>query len=800
MKFNFRKIVAVLATTAMLGSTLGFAAAAWPSPFVSSGAGDAAMVVGASAPGTTDMAAATQIAAALEKSITTTSGTISGEGDKQLISEKGTAAVSLNFSYANLTSVWATTITDDNLPTLLKDGTYQNDENSEFPYTQKINLGDSIKFTHFSDSDYKDKTPTLGFKVNSGTTILTYTLDWTTDPESDVSSGDLADIETTDITILGKSYYVLDADNSTLDLTLLDTAEGKIISQNEVVPFTVGSKTYQVSLAYVGSTTTRVTVDGETTNSLSAGGTYKLGDGTYVGIKDIMYDSKDTGISQVELSLGSGKLELINSAGTVELNDITIDDLNCSVIRGTHSSGKEKLSKLVIVWKLDDETFLTPDMEMEMPGFKAVKLSTTGVAIPGEEKTTVTYGSNDYIELKTTIKDGSINLPILYATSGTGNFSGVGKASDELLATSNTSTLVYNAASGVNDGFIASWANTRDFESYYLSATVSRDSTGERTNRTTIKNKLTGAEICKNIGPSDTCTVGNVVLTASSVDYTDSSTRSATFTINSGGSFSTLYTDKGLKVYLPFIAAGEDSTTKGAMNFTNATGGFAGHTWSSAYLYMSEADVDGNLGAGPTFYITLNDNSDKVQASDVTGDGTALETASGSKIWESYMASDLATKFLLNSPGGTSQADVEITYHGARVSPAVYITAPSVSAVGSSTLKTYTDAEVAANKDSVKDKNLIVVGGSCINTVAASLLESSSPLCGEDFTSASGVGAGHYIVKVFNSPYAASGKVAMLVAGYDAADTTAAGAYVAAGNFADTTVGKSVIGPVVASP
>ncbi len=79
------------------------------------------------------------------------------------------------------------------------------------------------------------------------------------------------------------------------------------------------------------------------------------------------------------------------------------------------------------------------------------------------------------------------------------------------------------------------------------------------------------------------------------------------------------------------------------------------------------------------------------------------------------------------------------------------------------------DTEVA----SVATKNLIVVGGSCVNTVAAKLLGSDVPLCGAAWTAKTNAGVGQYVVTEYASPYDAS-KTALLVAGYEAADTTAA--------------------------
>jgi len=72
--------------------------------------------------------------------------------------------------------------------------------------------------------------------------------------------------------------------------------------------------------------------------------------------------------------------------------------------------------------------------------------------------------------------------------------------------------------------------------------------------------------------------------------------------------------------------------------------------------------------------------------------------------------------------------------------------------------------------NSVSGKNLIVVGGSCINEAAAKILGSEAPICGADFTTKTEVGANQYIIKTVKSPYN-DAKVAMLVAGFEAADT-----------------------------
>jgi len=77
------------------------------------------------------------------------------------------------------------------------------------------------------------------------------------------------------------------------------------------------------------------------------------------------------------------------------------------------------------------------------------------------------------------------------------------------------------------------------------------------------------------------------------------------------------------------------------------------------------------------------------------------------------------------------------------------------------------DTEIASHTD----KNLIIVGGSCINAEAAKLLGGHA--CGVDFTTKTGVAINQYIIQSFVSTYNAE-KVAVVVAGYEAADTTKA--------------------------
>jgi hypothetical protein len=97
-----------------------------------------------------------------------------------------------------------------------------------------------------------------------------------------------------------------------------------------------------------------------------------------------------------------------------------------------------------------------------------------------------------------------------------------------------------------------------------------------------------------------------------------------------------------------------------------------------------------------------------------------------------------------------------------------------------------TDSQVS----SVSSKNMIVVGGSCINSVASTLLGGAG--CGADFTAKTGVGSGQFLIQSLASTYSSS-KIAVIVAGYEAADTVNAATYLRT-QTVDTAIGKKYQG------
>lgn len=755
MKLNFRKISALASSALMLGMTAGLAAAAnYPAPFVVGGSPNVAIVYGSGA-AFSDQTAASSIAESLSGFVTGGGSTATG-GDSFKVERTST------FFHLgdNITSVYSSDIDDDELPQLLADGVYVDDDNDEFDFTQKVVIGPTLQLGMFEDNDYAEDEPTIGFRIPSGVTVLTYTLTMTDQPL-------IEDLATSDLTIMGKTYYVLSNSSSGANkiLTLLDSAEEAVV--NEGTTATVAG--HSVVVTYISNTEVKLTVDGQTTNSLAEGQTQKLSDGSYVGIKDILYNGKEGTISSVEFSIGSGKLKL-TSGSDVEINDDVVNALTATI---TNNSDGTKLASIALAWAADDDLFITETASETMPGFGAVKLSYGGLTYPAVETILVEKGSSTHAELSNfPLKDGEADIPFLYATAA-GTFAGIGKdATSKLITAAAGSNVTFDA--DTDDMFVASWNSTAEAESYLIRATnFITESTVDKADFqylkdgswTTFKTKAQNG---------DTVSLGSVDL----IVYAPNNSLNNVIVGNNSASvnFNTLYSKEGLKVQLPYEGSNQ-SAAEGIINFTggNATWGL-GHNATSFYLVMREESKDDALAGGDWINLTIGWDSGATPQPQVNAVNTINTDATSTEIGETdvfrdFTYSALATEILYDQPS-SGQKSVKLLYHGTEVKADVYIAAPSVTVGGGGALGDVlvTDLEVS----SVRSKNLVVVGGSCINSAAATLV--GGAYCGSAWTSATGVGAGQFLIKGYASSSVTT-RMALLVAGYEAADTTNAATY-----------------------
>lgn len=231
---------------------------------------------------------------------------------------------------------------------------------------------------------------------------------------------------------------------------------------------------------------------------------------------------------------------------------------------------------------------------------------------------------------------------------------------------------------------------------------------------------------------------------------------------------------------LNFTYGGQNNTMSISLN--NPAGGAPLTT--PAIMIFEEKD-DNSVYEG--LVVTLEGSG---TSTDGIGINDVIRTWTNDAVWDLItMASDnkktkdadLWGTIVTIDSGDSDQKTATISYPDEQIYAQVYVaendatitpgstSSGSVVELGSITVE---DSDIS----SVSDKNLIVIGGSCINSVAAKMLGSDSAICGADFTTKTGVGADQFLIEAMASPYNAA-KVAVLVAGYEAADTEKAVTY-----------------------
>ena len=772
MKFNFRQISALATSVLLVGMTAGIAAAAnYPAPLVQSGMGDFAVVYGARG-ASTDQAQANLVASNL-LALSTGSGSINVEGGEFFALAKDSNPFNFN---ENLDDIYSSL--DSDQMAFLADGTYDDGDVDE-DYEQEIALSDKT-LSLFADPDYNSDAPTIGFWWTNGQNILNYTVEYN-DPVNVTHMVDTA------LPMLGREYYVLAA--STTQIDILDTAETTTVAVGDTV--TVGGKS--VTLNYVDASSAKFTVDGEATGSLAQNSEYKLADDSYIVVTDISYQDYSGGIQSAEFAIGSGKIELI-SGEEAEINGEDIDGLEVAIDAASGTT----INSITLIWKSDRDTFLTATNSISLPGFGVIQLAFGGLNFPSDSEI-ISIENGDTL----TIDMGNYDFPLMWYDGAT-DTAAMGQENNLLKLTEGTydhieagfanngtnntyllgTDIWWNATISTNDTdydfatdainvsederFLVTLLDTdlTDIETLYYE--VSNIDIDDAATWTVTLDDLIGnkdLEFTDDIG--DTEDVGDVTVTIVGFSADNSS---VFFEFDVAGVTTNIYYDiavseKGLVITLP------ESTTAA----TAATG---------ATLVFTEADRDDDVGEGISFNATIkNTTNEKFHVS--THNLTAFDEEESDDNYIGYVPSNLASKILFDV--SADEYDFSVEYYGKEVTADVRVVAGGeiTTELGNVLV---TDAEIS----SVQGKNLVVIGGSCINSVAAALVGGAH--CTTAWQSATGVGAGQFLIQSYTSPYAGT-KIALLVAGYNAEDTVNAATYVRTLPQAiDTTVGKKYIG------
>jgi len=830
MKFNFRKISSVLGSAAMMGSTFALAAAAnYPAPFVSAGNSDVAIVYGSSA-GPTDIAAATGIGTDLSATLASQSvsvgGTVTTEGETAALfgSDKLYNGDALNKV--------KTSLTETQLPSVLKDQSFSG--NVEAKETFKITLG-SNPTVSFAKMPSSSDDPKFGLAVGTnGQTQYIYNATVTfnkavnlthSDSEgqelilfgqkytiaSDTDGTDLVLLQsatkinldsnspTQDVTVGGKKYTVTLVSASDSSATIMVTDENGNSDQKEIDE-AASKKVQGLTIAVTSADENNLKysaaiVAGSEKVTLTSGSQVTYGeedtaiDGTYVyfntdpstltsitvgvAAANTDEDAIFPGSSFVDPVFKNFKIDfagmnIADSSDDRETLEVTNSGDDKMLVKFKDYNGNEKSGGVQFAKNLTSGTYLQyDDSGHNITVVEKGTMYKNDYAVLGNEDegvlvklTTVTNQSTSYNNDKIVLTN------VLSGSTYTSTMDSEGAGTVQVEGNDYTFTMVGDSTNSDTTRVVFNYPDSTG-NSVILFPTI-ETSKGAKlafVAPTEINFTATGVDGANIKVPSGDGYTDLAVASAGNFNYTIGG--SLQLNLSAANGLSSVTKNIGNWTY-NFTSSGKANVSKVYLMNTAGTANLA----DPALLLIEEKDDNDAYKALIVKLETGGTSDNGIGVSDVertqNGDAAASEytLASDSDITKE---ADFWGTIVTTDASDSDQKSAMISYPGEQVYAQIYVSAvdATVSAGGSSSIVPVKDNEVSG----VSTKNLIVVGGSCINTVAAKLLGSDSPVCGADFTTKTGVGSGEYLIKTYSSPYS-TGKVATLVAGYEAADTT----------------------------
>ncbi len=321
------------------------------------------------------------------------------------------------------------TLTSQNLPTLLASGTFTDDSGTEYQYDQYINLagGSAYNVITFDDSngdglvpggDISD--PALHINLSTSSSQPLYNLTVVFNKVLNISD---TDVRGNTITIFGKTYTI-GAQSSTysspMKLELFGGADTQTLNEGDSAEVTVEGTTHTVSLVGVSDTTTAViTVDGQT-KEVHEGVSYKIA-GVDVYIDSIYYFQKEGSVSSIKLSLGSSKIVLESGAPVkVGQSGDTIDG-TLVALTGTAAQGLSKI-EIAVGATATDKDWITPEVPFEDPVFGGFKVAFGGLTRGTLDTITIDNSGTTGASLKfTDSRNNEKTLNWIYSTTTSWN-------------------------------------------------------------------------------------------------------------------------------------------------------------------------------------------------------------------------------------------------------------------------------------------------------------------------------------------------------------------------------------------
>lgn len=746
MRKAIRKIIALGMGAAMIGATILGASAAgglnqYPSPFIKNGVFDGKLVVGNNA-AAEDILGVSSIMSSLQYASTVSAGTSEGgqatfvEGDVFEF-KKSSNKLEFEQQLKDIASVLTSKDLDILADKELKGKTRQK-------YTQKLNIAQDAKVVFAIEDDISED-PQVYLKFENDKEAIEYEMRFASSVKSDIDNDNkLEDFENEKITLLGRDYTITSAEylgktgnDANIRLTLMAGAVQDTLEVGQTKTYSIGGKDYEATVMIVSGSNsddaiTKMIMDDEVTPSLKAGDTYTLDDGTVLGIKEVLpTKSGDVIQNLVEFYLGANKIVLEDDK--MDIGDNTNLD-NVDVQIGATVSGSEvALSSITMSYTPTDDIFVEAGKSL-LDGIKiaddddgllfmqkmGIDYQFVGLAMADTtfDNIKLSGDGDDALQIEITNKNSdAYEFDIFYRNST--NQLNLGEEDGKGIYFTNGDTVKKNEKFIIDDGD----KTTRVLQLKKVKADVievtdigTKDSTEFTINSGKATLTYDGQQH-----------VVNVDSTAESINLTQSAK---------------IYTEDGTEVKL------NGSATATNLRLVIDENGHGINTYGMNITTVgTEINYNGNFGLS---MLNLDSNDDVSQA--YTPYGTLFEVDKGGDqaIWEISIPDDqLAANVFLKA------GEAKVTTVDLAKGKAVILN------------KIDTKAAVLASELSDLDltKNLILVGGPCANPSMA-LISSEFPTC-DNWT----LQPGEALIQMVKQ---ADGKVALLVAGTDAADTRAA--------------------------
>ena len=810
MKFSFKKISAVIAGALITGMTLGTASAAtYPNPFVENGQANTAVVYGSDAM-SSDQVAAGNIQTDLQDELDiggSTPTTSSGLGDEySLVTEDLVLDESFGDSLSDR---------DDELPVLLAEDTLEDesgdDNEDEVIYEQELSYEGMVKYAPLSDSeDYAVNTDESGDELpvlhidQSGGEAYNLTVEF----QDTIDATAYDDSES--ITIANKEL-TFDPQMVPEDEELVLFESKNTITVNAGESETVDGDTIEVVGADTDSdpTTATLLINGEQ-YQVEAGDKEA---GYYVS--EIFSQTVPTQTASVKLFAGSNEW-VIEDFG--QLADIEVEGEALDGVQVKTDGNATNLNSLEFVvtpsdMEADEKSYLEVGEELVDPLFGSFKMLFDSVEpeLKADSKGTVNLD----------VSSGTVDLT--FTNMGGNEFSispmEINDDDDAVISHEDWYTAATYDSLEEGDIFIASEDTGKEDEMTYIYKVRNIDAGDDTDGDEEIEfEELISGNVVK---VDDNEEIRDTGLQVADFEDTEASIELLDMGDNAASVNNELFTREGMSIKL-VKGAEIDATSVGSapntleINGVNYTANTGTALNDSLYAAGYETDVQGDIVQINGFQVnSLNtygdadanatsgvlfgeDRNEEISLEggargmisagigiDSDDEDLKLMTYYSEEFQDHSIGGDNTDKeFALSELGTYTEADSdEWTYldiwtpTDTQTMYNVYFSMVS-GEDGGTTPETGVMLVKDTEMDSVSDKNLVVVGGSCVNTAAAQLLGVDYQTCGSDFTEAAEVGNGEALIKGYSADEQdLTSEHAVLVAGYSASDTTNAATY-----------------------